>query len=163
MLVFTGPHIYIMFAHLVIQMKMGLTTKPHILGYWLTVLQRHLEAITEVNSPGFISHMKVLLHLNCAWKQFHIFLSYPVCWWCSPVELWHNSQISWDSASMPAQHTECFLVIWQTSCYWQHSSYCWLHSQSLQINMFIMDLVGVFLHSNFIQNSCWTTITLAVW
>jgi hypothetical protein len=79
--------------------------------------------------------MKVLLHLNCVWKQFHIFFSHPVCWRCSRAQLWHDSQTFWDSASMPAQQTECFLVIWKTSCYWQHSSYCWSHSQLLQINI----------------------------
>jgi hypothetical protein len=72
-------HTYILLIQVDTQMEMAIITKRYALGHCWIILQRHLKVTKEVSSPGFISLIKGLLHLNLVQEQFHIFMNYPIC------------------------------------------------------------------------------------
>jgi hypothetical protein len=120
----------------------------------------------EVSSAGIIGLTKCLLHSNIVWKQFHNFVNYPVCWWCSQIELLRKTFYVFPGTlvSMPAQHGECFQVSWQN---YGRQPYLLLITlavvSDLLTDLFIVDLPGAFLHSDVTWNSPWIMITLVVW
>jgi hypothetical protein len=157
MRMFTSPHKHILLVHFVIQIKVGVITIPFTNRLPETSWSRNSSQLFWFSRPHeglakYECYMKTVLCL------FLVMLMMLPRW---GVKRW-----ALDFLSFPHQ---CLLnevnVLW-----WSHRlvtnntlSYCWSHSQSLQSNLFSADLVGIFLCSNFIQNSCWTTITLTAW
>jgi hypothetical protein len=90
-------------------MKMAIITKPHAFGHCRVILQRHLKVIKEVSSPGFMCLIKGLPYLNFVQKAVsHIHdLSYMLRLWSWGVKK-DGLQMSWNSASMPAQQGDVF-------------------------------------------------------
>jgi hypothetical protein len=76
--VLTGARSHIMLVHIGIQMKMVLIANPDDSAYCWIACSKTGKVTPEANSPGCISLMKGLLHLNFVWKQLHVFSNYSV-------------------------------------------------------------------------------------
>jgi hypothetical protein len=63
--VITGPHMHILVATTAIQMKIVLISKPDASRYCWIVLQQHFNVTTELNSPGFQPHKKLVAFEFC--------------------------------------------------------------------------------------------------
>jgi hypothetical protein len=157
MQVFTGPHKCILLVHIATEMKLGLITKSYAFSYcWIALKKKNILVTMEVNSPGFISLTKGLLHLNFVRRQFHIFLNYPVCWYCSQADL--SRKIFYRFLGFcdeAAWHSQCFPVFWP---------FLFQIILPLVSNFSInYTQLGAFLCSSVTHNSHWIMITAVVW
>jgi hypothetical protein len=162
---FIGPHVHIMLVYIAVQMKMGLITKPYASRYCWTVLEKHLKVAKELHCPGSVTPMKGLLLLNLVQKQFHI-SNYPVCWWCSQVELLRKTFYRLPGTLCHCLPNTVNVFLCFNRLLTSNTLLIVSHTPSLSnllTSLFIAKLLGAFLHSNLTQNSHWTVIRLAVW
>lgn len=148
---FAGSHMHILLVHVAIQMKMGLSLS-HIPQVIAGLSSKSILVATQVIVHSFIGLMEGLLHLNFIWKYLCIFLNYHVCWLCSQVGLLRKMFYRF----LGAFH-QCLIKMWMFSSALTDFLLAVMFPviSNLLINLFMADLLGAFLHSDFTQNAYW--------